>query len=50
MCGIAGTLDLEPGLAGAESLVARMTDALAHRGPDDEGLFVGSTYGRAGSR
>jgi asparagine synthase (glutamine-hydrolysing) len=40
MCGIAGTLDLQAGLAPAEPLVARMARVLAHRGPDDEGLHV----------
>src|SRR3990172_2629086 len=40
MCGIAGTLDLRPGLEPAEDLVAEMTDALAHRGPDDAGMLV----------
>jgi asparagine synthase (glutamine-hydrolysing) len=40
MCGIAGTVDLHPGIGSAEELVARMTDLLAHRGPDDAGLFV----------
>jgi asparagine synthase (glutamine-hydrolysing) len=40
MCGIAGTVDLHPGLGSAEELVARMTDLLAHRGPDDAGLLV----------
>jgi asparagine synthase (glutamine-hydrolysing) len=40
MCGIAGALDLTPGLETAEDLVARMTDMLAHRGPDGAGLFV----------
>ena len=40
MCGIAGTLDLQPGLEAAEDLAARMTDMLAHRGPDGAGLLV----------
>lgn len=40
MCGFAGTLDLCEGLPAAEEIVARMTDALAHRGPDDAGLLV----------
>jgi asparagine synthase (glutamine-hydrolysing) len=40
MCGIAGTLDLRPGLKSAEELVARMTDEIAHRGPDGAGMFV----------
>ena len=40
VCGIAGTLDLEPLPVSGESLVAEMTDALRHRGPDDAGLLV----------
>ena len=40
MCGIAGTLDLEPGLEPCDGLVAQMTDLLSHRGPDDAGLLV----------
>jgi asparagine synthase (glutamine-hydrolysing) len=40
MCGIAGTFELEPGAVPDEALVERMTDALAHRGPDDAGLLI----------
>jgi asparagine synthase (glutamine-hydrolysing) len=40
MCGIAGTFELEAGASPDETLVGRMTDALAHRGPDDAGLLV----------
>jgi asparagine synthase (glutamine-hydrolysing) len=40
MCGIAGAVDLVPGLEPAEALVATMTDTLRHRGPDDAGLLV----------
>ncbi len=40
MCGIAGMLDLYAGLPPAEDLVVRMTDSLAHRGPDDAGVLV----------
>ena len=40
MRGIAGTLDLRPGLDSATELVAEMTDELVHRGPDDAGLVV----------
>jgi len=40
VCGIAGSLDLVAGLDSAEDLVARMTDAVAHRGPDDAGMLV----------
>ena len=37
MCGIAGILSLEPP---EPALLRRMTDAIAHRGPDDEGVWV----------
>ena len=43
MCGIAGILPRKP--ADAEKLshwIRRMTGALVHRGPDDEGYFVNS--------
>jgi asparagine synthase (glutamine-hydrolysing) len=40
VCGIAGTVDLRPGLGSAEELVDRMTDEMAHRGPDAAGMFV----------
>ncbi len=40
MCGIAGSLALR-GSAVEPGLVARMTARLAHRGPDDTGLFDG---------
>ena len=39
MCGVAGYLNLDHAPASAR-VVERMTDALAHRGPDDEGHFV----------
>ena len=40
MCGVAGTLDLRVALGSAEELVSRMTDTLAHRGPDGAGMVV----------
>lgn len=40
MCGIAGIVDLVPGLPVGESLVEAMTEALSHRGPDDAGILV----------
>jgi asparagine synthase (glutamine-hydrolysing) len=40
MCGIAGTFELDGESFPDEALVGRMTDALAHRGPDDAGLLV----------
>src|SRR6185295_8898947 len=39
MCGIAGLLSIEP-TQQAPSLVKAMTDAIAHRGPDGEGIHV----------
>ena len=37
MCGIAGILSLDPP---EPALLRRMTDAIEHRGPDDEGVWV----------
>jgi asparagine synthase (glutamine-hydrolysing) len=37
MCGIAGILSFEPP---EPALLRRMTDAIEHRGPDDEGVWV----------
>lgn len=39
MCGVAGFVDFAGG--GDESLVAAMANTLAHRGPDDAGVWVG---------
>jgi asparagine synthase (glutamine-hydrolysing) len=36
VCGIAGTVGF-----GDDDLIKAMTDAIAHRGPDGEGFFVG---------
>jgi asparagine synthase (glutamine-hydrolysing) len=44
MCGIAGVLSLKP-VAG--DLLAAMGDAVRHRGPDDEGIWIGDG-GRVG--
>ena len=38
MCGIAGIVGLN-GIADAEDLARRMTGAMAHRGPDAEGIW-----------
>src|SRR5438270_169592 len=45
MCGIAGIVD--PGLAPQDipPILQRMTGALIHRGPDDEGFFVAGGVG-----
>ena len=44
MCGIAGIIELNGGVADA-NLVRRMTDAIAHRGPDADGFFVEGNAG-----
>ncbi len=49
MCGIAGFVKLKQTAVEA-NLLRRMIGALAHRGPDDSGLFVGSNVGLAHAR
>lgn len=44
MCGIAGMLRFDGGPA-SPVLLRRMTDAIAHRGPDGEGVFVDGPLG-----
>lgn len=44
MCGIAGIIELKSGVADA-GLVRRMTDAIAHRGPDADGFYVEGSAG-----
>src|SRR5262245_53418398 len=44
MCGIAGFLHSD-GAPGAPVRLKAMTDAIAHRGPDDEGQFVNGPVG-----
>src|SRR5438132_11873587 len=39
MCGIAGIITTQPALLSAHRL-KKMTDALAHRGPDGEGCWI----------
>jgi asparagine synthase (glutamine-hydrolysing) len=40
MCGIAGIFDPEPGRPTDQAALRRMTDALAHRGPDGDGFHI----------
>ncbi len=49
MCGIAGFLELTPATPGPElsARAGRMADALAHRGPDDRGVWVDAASGVA---
>lgn len=44
MCGIAGYLNLD-GQPAAAVTVQRMTDAIAHRGPDGEGQWIEGAFG-----
>jgi asparagine synthase (glutamine-hydrolysing) len=39
MCGIAGIVDLAGNRAIAKGIIERMTQAIIHRGPDEEGYF-----------
>jgi asparagine synthase (glutamine-hydrolysing) len=39
MCGIAGVLDLAGERPVADGVIQRMTEAIVHRGPDEEGFF-----------
>lgn len=44
MCGIAGVFNLN-GAAVTSSEIKRMTDAIAHRGPDGEGIYLDQNAG-----
>jgi len=50
MCGIAGIVARDPGTRVDESRLARMRDALRHRGPDGSGLRVDGPVGLAHTR
>jgi asparagine synthase (glutamine-hydrolysing) len=41
MCGIAGFIDAERSRENAEQLIDRMCQVIRHRGPDDQGVWVG---------
>src|SRR5438128_10853181 len=41
MCGIAGFIDVERSRENAEQLIDRMCKVIRHRGPDDQGVWVG---------
>ncbi len=45
MCGIAGIVKLDPRETVEEARLKRMRDALRHRGPDGEGLYVDGPVG-----
>lgn len=50
MCGIAGQVNLDWSTPVDRGLLQRMAGTLAHRGPDDEGLFVDGPVGLASRR
>jgi asparagine synthase (glutamine-hydrolysing) len=41
MCGIAGFIDLQRSRGDAQQLVESMCEVIRHRGPDDQGVWVG---------
>lgn len=45
MCGIAGIFEYQRHDAIPQEFVRRMTDTIVHRGPDDEGIYVGPGLG-----
>ncbi len=45
MCGICGKLNFENNKPVERQLIQRMASALAHRGPDDEGVYVKGNIG-----
>lgn len=49
MCGIAGLIYADPQRSPEPALLKRMTDVIAHRGPDDEGWYIDGPAG-LGSR
>lgn len=38
MCGFTGIISLKP-ISTDQSILQRMVDSIAHRGPDDEGMY-----------
>jgi asparagine synthase (glutamine-hydrolysing) len=45
MCGICGKLNFEKSASVQPALIRAMMDPIRHRGPDDEGLHIGSQVG-----
>jgi asparagine synthase (glutamine-hydrolysing) len=50
MCGIAGWVHRDPACLASETLLLAMRDSLAHRGPDDAGVYLGPGVGLASRR
>lgn len=45
MCGICGIFEYEPSCSVTRELVHRMNEAISHRGPDDEGIYIAPGIG-----
>lgn len=45
MCGIAGIFSFQPNEPVAATQIKKMTDAIRHRGPDDEGIYITQQIG-----
>ncbi len=45
MCGLTGIFEYERSTEISKELVHRMNETIVHRGPDDEGIFVGPGIG-----
>ncbi|MGL4461029.1 MAG: asparagine synthase (glutamine-hydrolyzing), partial [Planctomycetia bacterium] len=50
MCGIAGFIGFDPPGGGDRRVLRAMATAILHRGPDEEGLFLGGGVGLASRR
>jgi len=50
MCGICGIVNLQEDASPSMEVLERMKGALAHRGPDDEGIYLGKRIGLATRR
>ena len=50
MCGIAGAIDLENQRPIDSRMLHHMSDAITHRGPDEEGHFISGSVGLAARR
>ncbi len=50
MCGICGIYNFESGRPADRGLLKRSTDAMVHRGPDDEGFYVEGEVGLGNRR
>ena len=47
MCGIVGILERDSHKPAPRDLLERMTDAMAHRGPDERGIHIDGPLGLA---